>query len=63
MTRKAATHFLLTKALVALAIANEETKVDQEDSINGRLHNQDLVRLGMAGNLAEYVLSDYKGTS
>ncbi|CAH6864061.1 Pullulanase [Vibrio chagasii] len=42
------------------AIANEETKVDQ-DSINGRLHNQDLVRLGMAGNLAEYVLIDYKG--
>ncbi|MEZ8649298.1 pullulanase-type alpha-1,6-glucosidase [Vibrio splendidus] len=42
------------------AIANEETKVDQ-DSINGRLHNQDLVRLGMAGNLAEYVLLDYKG--
>ncbi|CAH6847530.1 Pullulanase [Vibrio chagasii] len=42
------------------AIANEETKTDQ-DSINGRLHNQDLVRLGMAGNLAEYVLIDYKG--
>lgn len=42
------------------AIANEETKVDQ-NSINGRLHNQDLVRLGMAGNLAEYVLIDYKG--
>ncbi|MFA0196781.1 pullulanase-type alpha-1,6-glucosidase [Vibrio artabrorum] len=42
------------------AIANEETKVDQ-DSINGRLHNQDLVRLGMASNLAEYVLIDYKG--
>ncbi|WP_139683753.1 pullulanase-type alpha-1,6-glucosidase [Vibrio tasmaniensis] len=42
------------------AFANEETKVDQ-DSVNGRLHNQDLVRLGMAGNLAEYVLLDYKG--
>ncbi|WP_434567417.1 pullulanase-type alpha-1,6-glucosidase [Vibrio chagasii] len=42
------------------AITNEETKTDQ-DSINGRLHNQDLVRLGMAGNLAEYVLIDYKG--
>ncbi len=42
------------------AIANEETKDDQ-DSVNGRLHNQDLVRLGMAGNLAEYVLLDYNG--
>ncbi|WP_165313757.1 pullulanase-type alpha-1,6-glucosidase [Vibrio ziniensis] len=42
------------------AYANEETKMDDE-SINERLHNQDLVRLGMAGNLAEYVLIDYTG--
>ncbi|AXY03515.1 pullulanase-type alpha-1,6-glucosidase [Vibrio alfacsensis] len=42
------------------AYANEETKTDA-DSVNGRLHNQDLVRLGMAGNLAEFVLLDYKG--
>ncbi|MEP7742134.1 pullulanase-type alpha-1,6-glucosidase [Vibrio parahaemolyticus] len=42
------------------AYANEETKVDAE-SVNGRLHNQDLVRLGMAGNLADFVLLDYKG--
>ncbi|CAH1540898.1 Pullulanase [Vibrio jasicida] len=39
---------------------NEETKTDA-DSVNGRLHNQDIVRLGMAGNLAEFVLLDYKG--
>ncbi|CAH1562676.1 pullulanase-type alpha-1,6-glucosidase [Vibrio rotiferianus] len=42
------------------AYPNEETKTDA-DAVNGRLHNQDLVRLGMAGNLAEYVLLDYKG--
>ncbi|MCG3730774.1 pullulanase-type alpha-1,6-glucosidase [Vibrio cincinnatiensis] len=42
------------------AYPNEETKDDKE-SENGRLHNQDLVRLGMAGNLADYVLLDYKG--
>ncbi|BBM67365.1 pullulanase [Vibrio alfacsensis] len=42
------------------AYANEETKTDA-DAVNGRLHNQDLVRLGMAGNLAEFVLLDYKG--
>ena len=60
LIQKATTHFASTKAFGNAAIANEETKVDQ-DSINGRLHNQDLVRLGMAGNLAEYVLIDYKG--
>ncbi|MDF2153059.1 pullulanase-type alpha-1,6-glucosidase [Vibrio sp. CAU 1672] len=42
------------------AYPNEETKTDA-DSVNGRLHNQDLVRLGMAGNLADYILLDYKG--
>ncbi|MCA0936801.1 pullulanase-type alpha-1,6-glucosidase [Vibrio alginolyticus] len=42
------------------AYANEETKTDT-DSVNGRLHNQDIVRLGMAGNLAEFVLLDYTG--
>ncbi|WP_321285045.1 pullulanase-type alpha-1,6-glucosidase [uncultured Vibrio sp.] len=42
------------------AYANEETKTDS-DSVNGRLHNQDIVRLGMAGNLADYVLLDYTG--
>lgn len=42
------------------AYPNEETKTDAE-SVNGRLHNQDLVRLGMAGNLADYILLDYKG--
>lgn len=39
---------------------NEETKTDAE-AVNGRLHNQDLVRLGMAGNLAEFVLLDFEG--
>ncbi|WP_139158957.1 pullulanase-type alpha-1,6-glucosidase [Vibrio sonorensis] len=42
------------------AFANEETKLDQS-SIEQRLHNQDLVRLGMAGNLASYVLVDHLG--
>ncbi len=42
------------------AYANEETKNDT-DSVNARLHNQDIVRLGMAGNLAEYALVDYTG--
>ncbi|WP_423840778.1 pullulanase-type alpha-1,6-glucosidase [Vibrio mytili] len=42
------------------AYPNEETKTDA-DSVNGRLHNQDIVRLGMAGNLADYVLLDYTG--
>ncbi len=44
------------------AYPNEETKTDTE-SVNGRLHNQDLVRLGMAGNLADYIMVDYQGNT
>ncbi|WP_103879976.1 pullulanase-type alpha-1,6-glucosidase [Vibrio hangzhouensis] len=42
------------------AYENEEVASTQE-TIDGMLHNQDLVRLGMAGNLASYVLVDYTG--
>jgi pullulanase-type alpha-1,6-glucosidase len=42
------------------AYPNEESKSDQQ-TLDGMLHNQDIVRLGMAGNLANYVLIDSKG--
>nr|WP_211092026.1 pullulanase-type alpha-1,6-glucosidase [Vibrio agarilyticus] len=44
------------------AYPNEETKTDAE-AVAGRLHNQDLVRLGMAGNLADFVLLDSEGNT
>ncbi|MEH0689044.1 pullulanase-type alpha-1,6-glucosidase [Vibrio cholerae] len=43
------------------AYPNEEVTQDQ-DYLDAMLHNQDLVRLGMAGNLADYRLTDYEGT-
>lgn len=43
------------------AYPNEEVTQDQA-YLDAMLHNQDLVRLGMAGNLADYRLTDYEGT-
>ncbi|MGR5456337.1 pullulanase-type alpha-1,6-glucosidase, partial [Vibrio alfacsensis] len=42
------------------AYPNEEV-IESAETTNDRLHNQDIVRLGMAGNLADYVLLDYTG--
>lgn len=42
------------------AYPNEEV-IESVETTNDRLHNQDIVRLGMAGNLADYVLLDYTG--
>ncbi len=33
------------------------------EAVSNRLHNQDLVRLGMAGNLADYIMVDHKGNT
>ncbi|MGR5484523.1 pullulanase-type alpha-1,6-glucosidase [Vibrio alfacsensis] len=38
-----------------------ELQTGSQDEIDGALHNQDLVRLGMAGNLADFILIDYTG--
>ncbi|MDR9828141.1 pullulanase-type alpha-1,6-glucosidase [Vibrio sp. FNV 38] len=35
--------------------------VDKGIPVEDHLHNQDLIRVGMAGNLADYVLLDYNG--
>ena len=42
------------------AYINEEVTSSPETT-KAMLHNQDIVRLGMAGNLADYVLIDYTG--
>lgn len=44
------------------AYVNSEVKQDA-DTTKAMLHNQDLVRLGMAGNLATYVLVDSEGNT
>ncbi len=41
--------------------AYPHSDTDTEAVKDGMLHNQDLVRLGMAGNLADYLLVDRKG--
>ncbi|GAD90134.1 pullulanase [Vibrio halioticoli NBRC 102217] len=44
------------------AYPNERREMTETES-QDLLHNQDLVRLGMAGNLADFVLVDYEGTT
>ncbi|WP_261816151.1 pullulanase-type alpha-1,6-glucosidase [Vibrio gallicus] len=44
------------------AYPNERRDMSQQE-LDNMLHNQDLVRLGMAGNLADYVLVDYTGAT
>ncbi|MFC0171025.1 pullulanase-type alpha-1,6-glucosidase [Vibrio comitans] len=44
------------------AYPNERRDMSEEET-NNLLHNQDLVRLGMAGNLADYVMVDYTGAT
>ncbi|MCW8345575.1 pullulanase-type alpha-1,6-glucosidase [Vibrio sp. ZSDZ65] len=44
------------------AYINEEVTSSPETT-KAMLHNQDIVRLGMAGNLADYVLIDYTGST
>ncbi|MFA0087400.1 pullulanase-type alpha-1,6-glucosidase [Vibrio sp. 10N.261.51.F12] len=44
------------------AYINEEVTSSQETT-DAMLHNQDIVRLGMAGNLADYILVDFTGST
>lgn len=44
------------------AYPNERRDESQEELVN-MLHNQDIVRLGMAGNLADFVMVDSKGNT
>ncbi|CAM2977394.1 pullulanase-type alpha-1,6-glucosidase [Vibrio rarus] len=44
------------------AYPNERREMSAEET-EDLLHNQDLVRLGMAGNLADFILVDYEGVT
>ena len=44
------------------AYPNEEV-IQNQETTDALLHSQDLVRLGMAGNLADFTLTDYQGNT